>query len=89
MLQLSYEYLSHVSVSETPGCGSEVWLNVDNMLVKSGTLLQIHEPMSYILTAELNIEQTDFIAKWDEQICCAGFVITICLGFSSAPDLWG
>jgi hypothetical protein len=53
----------------------------------AATLLQICEPIYPILTKELNIPLTDFIAKWDVQIHRAGSVIRICPGFSTAEDV--
>jgi len=37
MLQRSYEYLRHGSVSDTLGCGSELRLNFNDMLAKAAT----------------------------------------------------
>jgi hypothetical protein len=61
-MQLSHENLSHDSLSDTLRCGSSVCPIFNDLPAKAATLLQISEPMSYILTEVLNIAKTDFIA---------------------------
>jgi hypothetical protein len=43
--------------------------------------------VNHFLAEVLNIAQTDFIAEWDAEICCVGFGMMICPGFSSKPEL--
>jgi len=52
---LSQEYLSHISTSNSLGCGSEVCQNFNDMPAKAADLPWISEPMSHILTQVLNI----------------------------------
>jgi len=64
-LQLSNEYLSHVSVFDTQGWDSEVCQNFNDMPATAATFLGISKRKSHILTEVLIIAYTDFIAKWD------------------------
>ena len=52
---LSQEYLSRVSASNSLGWGSEVCQNLNDMPAKAAALPRISEPMSHILTQVLNI----------------------------------
>jgi hypothetical protein len=60
-VQLSHEYLTDASVSNNLRCGSEVCQNFNDVTASAATLLRKHEPMSHILTEDLNIVQTEFI----------------------------
>ena len=86
-LQLSQEYTSRVSASDSLGCRSKVRPNFNEMPAKAETLPPISEPVSHILTQELNIAWSVWIAKWDWRIYCGRSVKNISPVFSSEPEL--
>ena len=77
-LQLSHEYSSRVSASDSLGCEPAVYLNIDVMLAKAVALPQIREAVLHILTWVLNIAKNILITNWHWQICSDRAVITIC-----------
>ena len=46
-------------------------LNFDYMPANAAALLRICEPVSHIVTQQLNIASPEIIAKWNSQICRA------------------
>jgi len=58
------------------------------MVPNAATLPSISEPVCHIPIQEPNITYTVLIAKWEWQICCAGFVIMLCPWFSCATEHW-